>query len=99
MRLGFLFLTAVIDWFSRYVRSWRLSNTLETRFCLEALDETLERGRPEIFNTDQGCPFTSREYTGRPEAAGIAVRRAGRGRALENVFVERHWRSVQHEDI
>jgi putative transposase len=94
-----MFLTAVIDWYSRYVLSWRLSNTLEARFCLEALDEALDRGRPEIFNTDQGCQFTSREYTGRLEAAGIAVSRDGRGRALDNVFVERLWRSVKYEDV
>ena len=99
MRRGFMYLTAVIDWFSRYVLSWRLSNTLEGRFCLEALDEALTRGRPEIFNTDQGSQFTSREYTGRLEEAGIAVSRDGRGRALDNVFVERLWRSVKYEDI
>lgn len=99
MRRGFMFLTAVIDWYSRYVLSWRLSNTLETRFCLEALDEALDRGRPEIFNTDQGSQFTSREYTGRLEAAGVAVSRDGRGRALDNVFVERLWRSVKYEDV
>jgi putative transposase len=99
MRHGFMYLTAVIDWFSRYVLSWRLSNTLEGRFCLEALDEALARGRPEIFNTDQGSQFTSREYTGRLEAAGVAVSRDGRGRALDNVFVERLWRSVKYEDI
>jgi putative transposase len=99
MRRGFMYLTAVIDWYSRYVLSWRLSNTLEVRFCLEALEEALGRGRPEIFNTDQGSQFTSREYTGRPEAAGIAVSRDGRGRALDNVFVERLWRSVKYEDI
>jgi putative transposase len=99
MRRGFMYLTAVIDWFSRYVLSWRLSNTLEVRFCLEALDEALQRGRPEIFNTDLGSQFTSREYTGRLEAAGVAVSRDGRGRALDNVFVERLWRSVKYEDI
>lgn len=99
MKRGFMYLTAVIDWYSRYVLSWRLSNTLEVRFCLEALDEALQRGRPEIFNTDQGSQFTSREYTGRLEAAGIAVSRDGRGRALDNVFVERLWRSVKYEDI
>jgi putative transposase len=99
MRRGFMYLTAVIDWYSRYVLSWRLSNTLEGRFCLEALDEALLRGRPEIFNTDQGSQFTSREYTGRLEGAGIAVSRDGRGRALDNVFVERLWRSVKYEDI
>lgn len=99
MRHGFMYLTAVIDWYSRYVLSWRLSNTLEVRFCLEALEEALSRGRPEIFNTDQGSQFVSREYTGRLEAAGIAVSRDGRGRALDNVFVERLWRSVKYEDI
>ncbi len=99
MRHGFMYLTAVIDWFSRYVLSWRLSNTLDGEFCLEALDEALSRGRPEIFNTDQGSQFTSREYTGRLKSAGAAVSRDGRGRALDNVFVERLWRSVKYEDI
>jgi putative transposase len=99
MRHGFMYLTAVIDWFSRFVLSWRLSNTLEGGFCLEALDEALSAGRPEIFNTDQGSQFTSREYTGRLEEAGVAVSRDGRGRALDNVFVERLWRSVKYEDI
>ena len=97
MKRGYMYLTAVIDWYSRYVLSWRLSNTLESRFCLEALDEALARGRPEIFNTDQGSQFTSREYTGRLEGAGVAVSRDGR--ALDNVFVERLWRSVKYEDI
>jgi putative transposase len=99
MRRGFMYLTAVIDWYSRYVLSWRVSNTLDGRFCLEALDEALSRARPEIFNTDQGSQFTSREYTGRMEEAGIAVSRDGRGRALDNVFVERLWRSVKYEDL
>ena len=83
----------------RYVVSWRLSNTLEGRFRLEALDAALSLRRPEIFNTDQGSQFTSREYTERLEEAGVAVSRDGRGRALDNVFVERLWRSVKHEDI
>ncbi len=99
MRHGFMYLTAVIDWFSRYVLSWRLSNTLEGQFCLEALDEALSMGRPEIFNTDQGSQFTARDYTSRLEEAGIAVSRDGRGRALDNVFVERLWRSVKYEGI
>ncbi len=89
----------VIDWFSRYVLAWRLSNTLEGWFCLEALDEALSMGRPEIFNTDQGSQFTVQEYTSRLEEAGVAVSRDGRGRALDNVFVERLWRSVKYEDI
>jgi putative transposase len=79
MRHGFMYLTAVIDWFSRYVLSWRLSNTLEGRFCLEALDEALSMGRPEIFNTDRGSQFTAQEYTDRLEEAGISVSRDGRG--------------------
>jgi len=99
MRHGFMYLTAVIDWYSRYVLSWRLSNTLDGGFCLEALNEALSRGTPEIFNTDLGSQFTSREYTGRLEEVGIVVSRDGRGRALDNVFVERLWRSVKYEDI
>jgi putative transposase len=99
MRHGFMDLTAVIDWSSRYVLSWRLSNAPEGRFCMEALEEALSIGRPEIFNTDLGSQFTSREYTGRLEEAGVAVSRDGRGRALDNVFVERLWRSVKYEDI
>jgi len=99
MRHGFMYLTAVMDWYSRYVLSWQLSNTLDGRFCLEALEEALSRGTPEIFNTDLGSQFTSREYTGRLEEAGIAVSRDGRGRALDNVFIERLWRSVKYEDI
>jgi putative transposase len=99
MRRGFMYLTAVIDWYSRYVLAWRLSNTLEGRFCLEALEAALALGRPEIFNTDLGSQFTSREYTGRLEEAGVAVSHDGRGRALDNVFVERLWRSVKYEDI
>jgi len=99
MRHGFMYLAAVIDWYSRYVISWRLSNTLDGRFCLEALDEALAVSRPDIFNTDQGAQFTAREYTNRLEAAGIAVSWDGRERALDNVFVERLWRSVKSYDI
>ena len=99
MKHGFMYLTAVIDWYSRYVLSWRLSNTLDGGFCLEALEEALSHGKPEIFNTDLGSQFTSREYTGRLEEAGIAVSRDGRGRALDNIFIERLWRSVKYEDI
>jgi putative transposase len=99
MRHGFMYLTAVIDWYSRYVLSWRLSNTLDGGFCLEALNEALSTGRPGIFNTDQGVQFTARAYTGRLEEAGVAVSMDGRGRALDNVFVERLWRSVKYEDI
>ena len=91
-----MYLTAVIDWYSRYVLSWLLSTTRDGGFCLEALDEALARGKPEIFNTDQGSLFPAREYTGRLEEAGIAVSRDGRGRAQDNVFVERLWRSVKY---
>ena len=96
---GFVYLVAVIDWFSRFVLSWRLSNTLDGSFCLEALDEALDRARPEVFNTDQGCQFTSQSFTGRLEAAGVAISMDGRGRALDNVFVERLWRSVKYEEV
>jgi putative transposase len=96
---GFMYLAAVIDWFSRYVIAWRLSNTLDGSFCLEMLDEALGRGRPEVFNTDQGVQFTAAAWTGRLESAGVAVSMDGRGRCLDNVFVERLWRSVKYEDI
>ena len=96
---GFMYLTAVLDWHSRYVLSWRLSNTLDVEFCLEALEEALSRGCPEVFNTDQGVQFTSPSYTSRLEAAGARVSMDGRGRWLDNVFVERLWRTVKYEEI
>jgi putative transposase len=100
MDQGWLYLTAVLDWFSRYVLSWRLSNTLDGLFCLEALQEALAgHGRPEIFNSDQGVPFTSTAFTGMLERAGIAISMDGRGRALDNVFVERLWRTVKYEEV
>ena len=99
VRSGYVYLVAVIDWFSRRVLSWRLSNSLEGRFCLEALDEALSGGRPEIFNTDQGAQFTSLAFTGRLIECGVAVSMDGRGRALDNVFVERLWRSVKYENV
>jgi putative transposase len=99
LRSGYLYLTAVLDWYSRYVLAWQLSNSLDSDFCLLALNEALERGRPEIFNTDQGVQYTSREFTGRLTAAGIAISMDGRGRALDNVFVERLWRSVKYEEV
>ena len=99
MRHGFMYLVAVLDWFSRYVVSWRLSNTLESDFCIEALGEALETGVPEIFNSDQGVQFTSRDFTARLEAAGVAVSMDGRGRVFDNIFVERLWRTVKYEDI
>jgi putative transposase len=99
MTSGFMYLAAVIDWFSRYVVAWRLSNTLDGSFCLEMLEEALRSGKPEVFNTDQGVQFTAAAFTGRLETAGVAVSMDGRGRALDNVFVERLWRSVKYEDI
>jgi putative transposase len=99
MPSGFMYLAAVIDWYSRYVITWRLSNTLEGAFCLEMLEEALRSGSPEVFNTDQGVQFTAEAFTGRLEAAGVAVSMDGRGRALDNVFVERLWRTVKYEDI
>jgi len=94
-----MYLSAVIDWYSRYVLAWRLSNTLDTAFCLEALEEALKLGRPEIFNTDQGVQFTSSAFTGHLETERIRISMDGRGRALDNVFVERLWRSVKYENI
>jgi putative transposase len=96
---GFMYLAAVIDWYSRYVISWRLSNTLDGSFCLEMLEEALSTGRPEVFNTDQGAQFTAAAWTGRLLAAGVAVSMDGKGRCLDNVFVERFWRTIKYEDI
>ncbi len=97
---GFVYLVAVIDWYSRKVLSWRISNTLDTAFCVDCLEEALQRyGNPEIFNTDQGCQFTSESFTGVLKANGIAISMDGRGRALDNIFVERLWRSVKYEDV
>jgi len=99
MPTGFMYLTAVMDWFSRHVLAWRLSNTLDGLFCIEALEAALLAARPEIFNTDQGVQFTSRAFTARLEERAVAISMDGRGRALDNVFVERLWRSVKYESI
>jgi putative transposase len=99
MRQGFMYLVAVIDWYSRYVLAWQLSNTLDGYFCLDALQQALDAGRPEIFNTDQGVQFTAYEFTGCLERADIRISMDGRGRALDNIFVERLWRTVKYEDI
>lgn len=96
---GFMYLMAILDWFSRYVLAWRVSNTLDGRFCLEALEEAFQRGRPEIFNTDQGVQFTAHQFTAMVEGAGVQMSMDGRGRAFDNIFVERLWRSVKQEDI
>ena len=99
MRAGFLYLTAVIDWFSRYVLSWQLSNTLESSFCVEALEAALKIKQPEIFNTDQGTQFTSEDFTGILKDRDIAISMDGRGRCLDNIFVERLWRTVKYEEV
>lgn len=99
LRHGFMYLVAVIDWYSRYVLSWELSNTLDGQFCLTALEQALTYGTPEIFNTDQGAQFTAQAFVDRLLAAEIRVSMDGRGRALDNVFVERLWRTVKYEDL
>jgi putative transposase len=99
MRRGFMYLVAVMDWFSRYVIAWNVSNSMETGFCVAALKCALKKAQPDIFNTDQGRQFTSEEFTGTLAKAGIRISMDGRGRALDNVFIERLWRSVKYEDI
>ena len=96
---GFGYLFAIIDWFSRYVIAWDLSNLLDAHFCIETLKKSLEVKRPEIFNTDQGVQFTCKEFTEHLECNGVKVSMDGKGRALDNVFVERLWRSVKYEEI
>jgi len=99
LRDGFMYLVAVMDWYTRFVLSWRLSNTLEGHFCIDALEDSLTISKPEIFNTDQGCQFTSPKFTSVLEGHAIAISMDGRGRALDNVFIERLWRTVKYEDI
>ena len=100
MANGFLYLVAIIDWASRAVLAWRLSNTMDSAFCSEALEEALQRyGKPRIFNTDQGAQFTSAAFTGKLEAAGIAISMDGRGRFMDNIFIERLWRSIKYEEV
>jgi len=99
MAHGFMYLAAVIDWHSRLVIAWRLSNTLDGEFCLEMLEEALSQGKPEVFNTDQGVQFTALAWTSRLEAAGVRVSMDGKGRCLDNVFVERLWRSLKYEEV
>jgi putative transposase len=97
---GFLYLVAIIDWASRAILAWRLSNTMDSSFCVAALGDALAKyGKPEIFNTDQGSQFTSAAFTGALTAAGIKISMDGRGRWMDNVFIERVWRSLKHEDI
>ena len=99
MARGFLYLVAVMDWVSRYVLAWRLSNLLEADFCIEALEEALRQGPPEIFNTDQGSQFTGDGFTGMLRGHGVAISMDGRGRFADNIFVERLWRSLKYEEV
>ena len=96
---GFMYLVAVIDWFSRYVLAWQLSNTLDSAFCVDTLQQALQMGRPDIFNTDQGAQFTATAFTSVLEKAAIQISMDGKGRALDNIFIERLWRSVKYEDV
>jgi putative transposase len=99
MAQGFVYLVAVMDWFSRYVLSWRLSLTMELDFCVEALKCALRRGQPEIFNSDQGSQFTSEKFTGELAEREIAISMDGRGRCMDNIFIERLWRSLKYEEV
>jgi putative transposase len=99
MRKGFLYLVAIIDWHSRFVVSWRLSNSMDTSFCTEALEDALAHNVPEIFNTDQGAQFTSNDFTGVLEERRIAISMDGKGRFLDNIFIERLWRSLKYEEV
>ena len=99
LRDGFMYLVAVMDWFTRHVLTWQLSNTLEGHFCIDALEAALLIGTPEIFNTDQGSQFTSTHFTDILQRQSIAISMDGRGRALDNVFIERLWRTVKYEDV
>jgi putative transposase len=100
MNKGFIFLVAILDWFSRFVLTWHVSNTLDTGFCIDALNRAFfEYGTPEIFNSDQGSQFTSREFIEELKKAGVKISHDGRGRALDNVRVERLWRTVKYEEV
>ena len=100
VRRGFLYLVAIMDWATRHVLAWRLSNTMDARFCVEAQREAMARyGKPEIFNTDQGSQFTSLDFTGVLKDAGVAISMDGRGRCLDNIFIERLWRSLKYEAV
>ena len=97
---GFLYLVAIMDWATRHILAWRLSNTMDASFCVEALNEALARyGKPEIFNTDQGSQFTSFDFTGVLKGAGITISMDGRGRCMDNIFIERLWRSLKYEAV
>jgi len=99
MNHGFMYLVAILDWFSRYILSWQISNTLDNIFCIKALEKALKHSQPEVFNTDQGVQFTSHSFTEHLESAGVKISMDGRGRVFDNIFIERLWRTVKYEDI
>ena len=101
LRHGFIYLTAVIDWFSRYILAWKFSNSLASDFCIEAVEDALSKSktRPDIFNTDQGVQFTANDFVKVIETAGIKLSMDGKGRALDNIFIERFWRSLKYEEV
>lgn len=100
MKKGFIYLVGIMDWYSRKILSWRISNTIDTRFCIESLEEALSKhGKPEIFNSDQGCQFTSKEFTDRLRDNNILISTDGKGRAIDNVMIERFWKSLKYEEV
>jgi len=99
LKHGFVYLVAVMDLYSRYIVSWRISNTLETDFCCEALKEALERGKPEYFNTDQGAQFTSKDFTSILKSENIQISMDGKSRVIDNIFIERFWRTLKYEEV
>ena len=100
MKKGFIYLVGIMDWYSRKILSWRISNTLDTGFCIETLEEALSRyGKPEIFNSDQGCQFTSKEFTEILLKKDILISMDGKGRAIDNIFIERFWKSLKYEEV
>lgn len=99
MQKGFIYLVAIMDWYSRYILSWEISTTMDKAFCIQALEQALALAKPEIFNTDQGSQFTSQDFTGRLEQAGINISMDGRGRVYDNIFIERLWRTVKYEEV
>jgi putative transposase len=99
MHPGWVYLVAIMDWYSRYVISWKISNTMDVHFCLEALEAALAKHKPDIFNSDQASQFTSRDFTETLKTAGIGISMDGRGRAYDNIFIERLWRTVKYEEV
>jgi len=99
MARGFLYLVAIMDWYSRYAVAWGLSNTLDVDFCVEAFEKALSKGKPEVFNTDQGSQFTSEAFTGLVERDGVRISMDGKGRYTDNILVERLWRTVKYEEV